>query len=58
VPHSPLGTHEEIADPLDAEHVDKLVKDRLGRVGMVSETVGSIAPHKVREQVPLPAATP
>jgi hypothetical protein len=46
VPQAPLGTHEEITDPLDAEHVDKLVKDRLGRVGMVAETVGSIATHK------------
>jgi hypothetical protein len=26
--------------------VNKLVKDRLGRVGMVAETVGSIATHK------------
>src|SRR5580704_13420596 len=47
VPDSPLRTHEEIADPLRAEHVDKLVEDRLRRVGMVSETVGCVAPHEV-----------
>ena len=58
MPDAPLGTHEEITNPLAAEHVDKLIEDRVRRVGMVSETVGRIAPDEVRQQMPLPAATP
>jgi hypothetical protein len=57
VPHAPLGADEEITDPLVPEHVDELIDDRLWRVGVVSETIGRIATHKVCEQVPSPAAT-
>src|SRR5262245_3791435 len=58
VPRAPFGTHEEIADALIAEHVDELMEHGLGWIGVLTKTVGRVASHQMREQVPLPAAAP